>query len=843
MDRSGRLELLRKRTRRLELDDDLDLELVAARTRGLSAPDIRKLVDEACRFRALREAVQLNQDDFTQALRAMELSVGGRLVMSDRECSRLAYSEAGRALIGLLQPGADCTVRASVFSTARIRRRAMIASDGGHRLRGEASRRARIIGLLAGETAVRMAFDEPGDEGRSDRDEAGVLARGYLAHRPSGNGDAFAAAVPPLISLDPVERAARHECRTPAPAGSTARETHRTLYESERRAEELLREHREALDSLAGALLARETLDQGEIAALAHPRPDAGRGTIAALEEVPHRSVAVMSRAQHLRYLGLAGLWVAVSVGFWLWWLGAGSAGAPWLYWLQTVMLFYQVTLLPTIYWMFVGRMRRPVEIPAPPGVKVAMVTLCVPSHESLAVITAQLDALREVTYPHDSWVLDEGNSAAVRRLARERGVKYFSRKGIASWNEPAPPFQISTKAGNVNAWLDHVASLGLHYEVFVQLDVDHHPRPDYLDRTLGYFRDPSVAWVQAPSVVGNVENWAARGLAEQDLLFHGPLQMGFYGHSRTPFIIGSHTTYRTAAVREIGGFQPTRAEDHLDTVVLGADGYTGVFVPDLIAVGDGPDDFATYLRQQFAWAYSMIQIFVRHTPRLIRQYSFRQACQFLFCQSWYTMWSVSLAVLWLLPTVALVIREPIASVKLSQYLIYFAPLILASGLMWCETRKWFQPGGVRLSWRGILLGVARWPVVLWAFINVVLRIKRPYMITPKGVASAGPPSLGLYGPGLGLAAVPLMALWGFQLSGGGGPVEGYCLLALLNAALGLVLVITTVGLEIRAAAAGADRRTTIRRRTGVIAASGLLLVSLVVSTVLVWQPMVQAIS
>src|SRR3954449_8830429 len=140
---------------------------------------------------------------------------------------------------------------------------------------------------------------------------------------------------------------------------------------------------------------------------------------------------------------------------------------------------------------------------------------------------------------------------------------------------------------------------------------------------------------------------------------------MGFYGHSHTPFIIGSHTTYRTAAVRAIGGFQPTRAEDHLDTVVLAAAGYTGVFIPEIIAEGDGPADFGTYLGQQFAWAYSMVQIFLQHTPRLVRHYSPGQAFQFLMAQSWYLLWSLSLAVLWVLPIVALLTGEPIAHIAL----------------------------------------------------------------------------------------------------------------------------------------------------------------------------------
>src|SRR5258706_1986594 len=83
---------------------------------------------------------------------------------------------------------------------------------------------------------------------------------------------------------------------------------------------------------------------------------------------------------------------------------------------------------------------------------------------------------------------------------------------------------------------------------------------------------------------------------------------MGFFGFCRTPFIIGSHCTYDMKAIKEIGGFQPTRAEDHLDTVFLAAQGHQGVFLPEVIAVGDGPENFETYIGQQFAWAFSLSQ-------------------------------------------------------------------------------------------------------------------------------------------------------------------------------------------------------------------------------------------
>ncbi len=556
------------------------------------------------------------------------------------------------------------------------------------------------------------------------------------------------------------------------------------------------------------------------------------------------RSERALTRGRRVAFWALTVVWVAVVARFWLWWLEPSHRGALGLYLAASVPLAYLTTVLPSFYWFFVGRMRRPVQMAPTPGRRVALITLCVPSHETLDVIADQLRAMTQVRYPHDSWVLDEGADPDVERLALELGVHYFTRKGKPLWNQPGPPFQAKTKAGNVNAWLDFVEMEGLDYEIFVQLDIDHRPAPHYLERTLGYFDDPEVAWVQAPSVCSNLDRWTARGLAEQDLALQGPLQMGFYGHSRTPFIIGSHTTYRTAAIRAIGGYQPTRAEDHLDTVVLAAAGFRGVYVPEIIAEGEGPADFGTYLGQQFAWAYSMVQIFLHHTPRLVRRYTPAQAFQFLMAQSWYTLWSVSVAVLWLLPIVALLADRPIARVDLSEYLAYNLAVVLASTLMWRWSRRWFQPRGIGLTWRGVVLEIARWPIVLWAVVNVLLAIRRPYMITPKGDrAEKPPPGSGLYGPFVTLAALSIAAVAGFHLAIGQSPTQGYLVLVLLNAAMVLALLVTTLSLELR----DLQRRTgglatALRLRGGSVAVVGLTVALSAAAAAAAWAPLLEAV-
>jgi len=435
--------------------------------------------------------------------------------------------------------------------------------------------------------------------------------------------------------------------------------------------------------------------------------------------------------------------WMISSFWMWSWWLSQDSINLLILYILLTAAMIYEFTLLPTAFIYFLIRAKKPRIKFAPANKKVAVISPCVPSSESLDIIEAQLIAMTKIKYPHDSWILDEGGRKEIKRLARKHGVKYFTRKGIRKYNQEGPPYKKKTKAGNVNAWLNHVKRY--KYEFFVQLDIDHIPKENYLHKTLGYFKDPTVAWVQAPSIYNNFDNWIARGAAEQELALQGPLQMGFFGHSSTPFIIGSHTTYRTSAIREIGGYQPTRAEDHLDTVCLASKGYKGIYLPEVIAEGKGPETLNIYLSQQFAWGYSMMQVLMGHTPKLLKGMSLKQKFQFIFSQTWYPFWSLSYLILFIAPIIALLTGLNPVEVNGGQMLIHFIPIYIGGFAVWWAGRPIMQPTHLRLSWRGIILHSIRWPVLLRAVLEAALKIKRPYMVTPKGHFAKSVPSVKTY--------------------------------------------------------------------------------------------------
>ncbi len=497
------------------------------------------------------------------------------------------------------------------------------------------------------------------------------------------------------------------------------------------------------------------------------------------------------------RALIILPLWSACLVWMWAWWLHTARINFLPLFIPLTLALLYEFAILPTVFLYFVFRAKLPPKRIAPKGKKVAVISLCVPSKESIDIIERQLIAMSQITYPHDSWILDEGNDKNIKALAKKYGVKHFSRKGIEKYNQATAPFAAKTKAGNVNAWLDRVKRRS--YDFFVQFDIDHLAHPNYLHKTLGFFRDEKIAWVQAPSVYGNRTNWVARGAAEQELALQGPLQMGFYGHSKTPFIIGSHCTYRMSAIREIGGFQPTRAEDHLDTLVLASKGYDGVFLPEVIAEGDGPETLSTYLAQQFAWAYSMFQVLMYHTPKLLGKMPLRKKIQFLFSQTWYPLWSLSYLVMFFCPLAALVINKEVARMNRPDFLIHFVPLFVCSFLVWWAARPFMQPRKLMLSWRGMILHAVRWPVILRAILNALFRVKKPYMITPKGAFSHTAPALKTYKAflllGLMSASAVLYATMAYRTAA----LESQTVFALTNASFMLLICFIDIDLRLRA--------------------------------------------
>jgi cellulose synthase (UDP-forming) len=253
-------------------------------------------------------------------------------------------------------------------------------------------------------------------------------------------------------------------------------------------------------------------------------------------------------------------------------------------------VIWHQIGM-EVLNWSIVRKMHVSKSPTPQDGLKVAFITTYVPGAETPELLDNILPALVAADYPHDSWLLDEGDDNQAKELCLQYGVKYFSRKRIERYMTADGKFAVKTKAGNHNAWYDYI---GREYDIVAQIDTDFIPQKNFLTKTLGYFRDPTVAFVGTPQVYGNMDSWIAKGAAEQQYSFYGPILRGLFGH-KMPMMLGANHVVRTSALRHIDYYAGHLTEDLLTGMTLHAKQYRSVYVAEQLAVGEGPETWEAY--------------------------------------------------------------------------------------------------------------------------------------------------------------------------------------------------------------------------------------------------------
>ena len=150
---------------------------------------------------------------------------------------------------------------------------------------------------------------------------------------------------------------------------------------------------------------------------------------------------------------------------------------------------------------------------------------------------------------------------------------------------------------------------------------------------------------------------------------------------------------------------------------------------------------------------------------------------------------------LFLLPIAALLSNASIAHVNYWQFLLHFSLLTVVAFMIWAWSHVWHQPQKTNLSWRGVVLHVVRWPIVLSALIQVLLKVKKPYMITVKGLqqGAKSPLSLAAHVPYFLLMVIALAACWFYLLVFGHSAAQGNLQFALQGSLIFLLTYIITL--------------------------------------------------
>ncbi|MDZ4346941.1 MAG: glycosyltransferase, partial [Candidatus Binatia bacterium] len=380
--------------------------------------------------------------------------------------------------------------------------------------------------------------------------------------------------------------------------------------------------------------------------------------------------------------------------------------------------------------WFILPRMRRPKPVTARSGWKVGVATTFVPGAEPLEMLDETVRALIALDYPHDTWVLDEGEDDRVKALCRELGAKYFSRKTMPQYQSEGGTFQSRSKHGNYNAWLYEIGFD--RYEIITSFDPDHVPGPAFLSKVLGYFEDPKVGYVQAAQAYYNQKaSFIARGAAEETYAYYSSLQMTAYAMGY-PIVTGCHNTHRVTALKTLGGFAAHDADDLLITQLYRASGWEGIYVPQILARGLTPVDWRGYLIQQRRWARSVLDIKLRLYPRLSRNFSRKtRVIGFLHGLNYLQDGMMTPVGLSLLVFILVTGKTQLLSYRIGSKLA-----ILYAVLQLCDFyRQRFyldRRSEWGWHWRAGVLQFAKWPYFVLALYEVLFGRRVPYAITPK---------------------------------------------------------------------------------------------------------------
>lgn len=411
--------------------------------------------------------------------------------------------------------------------------------------------------------------------------------------------------------------------------------------------------------------------------------------------------------------------------------------------------------------WLLLPQMKRPKPLEVQPGRKVGVVTTIVPDIEPLFLLEKTVEALVALDYPHETWVLDEGDDERVKELCVKRGALHFSRKHYSQYQTDHGPFRKATKYGNYNAWLNEIGFK--RYEFITAFDPDHIPKRTFLSKVLGYFEDPTIGYVQAPQVYSNQEfSFIARGASEESSAFYSTIQMASYGLGY-PIIVGCHNTHRVSALREVGGFAPHDADDLLLTLLYRNRGWEGVYVPEVLARGLAPAEWGTYLNQQRRWSRSLLDLKLKVAPTLIHNLSWTSRLVNFLHGFHYLHKSFIMPVILLLIAVMLVGGEMPKFLNSETVLTGGLLLLIYQLCEWYRQRFYLDPKREQgLHWRAVLLQFAKWPYLIMAFFDVVFSRRFPYVVTSK-IPGTTPVSFALWPHVLSLIMIGLA--WGIGLS------------------------------------------------------------------------------
>lgn len=313
-----------------------------------------------------------------------------------------------------------------------------------------------------------------------------------------------------------------------------------------------------------------------------------------------------------------------------------------------------------------------------PPPLTGTTVDVFIPTiNEPVEIVRRTVLAAVNMDFPHKIWILDDGNRPEIAAIATGLGVNYIARNN-----------NTDAKAGNLNSGLAQSSG-----ELIAIFDCDHAPRFNFLTQTLGYFRDPNVAFVQTPQDFYNLDSFQHRRTPgkkvvwmEQSVFFR-VIQRGkdFWNAA---FFCGSCAVIRREALNRIGGFATgTVTEDLHTSLKLHKQGYASVYHAESLAFGIAPSTIEPFLRQRVRWGQGAMQVWRQEGILFSKGLTIAQRLNYLASViTYFDGWQK--AIYYITPVIVLITGIMPLRVSGTEFLIHFLPFFLLSYVLFEELSR-----------------------------------------------------------------------------------------------------------------------------------------------------------
>lgn len=258
--------------------------------------------------------------------------------------------------------------------------------------------------------------------------------------------------------------------------------------------------------------------------------------------------------------------------------------------------------------------------------------------NESLEVVENTIKHALRVRGKRHVYLLDDGKKEEHRLLAERLGVTYVKREGNAFY-----------KAGNLN----HALKTQVFEPYFVVVDADFILHPDFLQKTLPYFADPTIGAVQTPQVYSNEENFFEKGGKHLQDIFYRSTQPARH-LTGSAFCVGTGVIFRRQAIVDCQGFAEVRhSEDVFTTIKVLQKGYVLAFHDEELTRGLSPSTLIALYRQQHRWARGGLKMLLHDSTLFKKGLTLEQRLQF-FASNFFYLSSIAGAIYFLSPLLAI---------------------------------------------------------------------------------------------------------------------------------------------------------------------------------------------